>query len=221
MGMEISSGQPTVQVGGGYGNGMWGGDMGIMFLAFMAMMGGGGFGLGNRGPQVPNNIATTDTVNQAVQYSSLVDQNRDLGTQLGNVQAGIMQYVGDHYNELQRDVAANAVSIANVQAQQMQCCCEVKQEIASQTLKFTEQLAAMNLQQEQRFAALNERMYQSEIQRLRDQMAQQSQDMQDMRAEMRMSGVLRMPQGYAYNAGPGPFNAGPFPAPSFGMAAGF
>lgn len=35
--MEISSGQPNVTVGG---NGM-GGDWGIMFLAFLAMMGGG------------------------------------------------------------------------------------------------------------------------------------------------------------------------------------
>ena len=44
------------------------------------------------------------------------------------------------------------------------------------------------------------------IQQLRDQV-------QDLRADMRMQGVVRFPNGYAFNAGPGPFNAQPLPFP--------
>lgn len=205
--MEITSGQPNINVGGngmdGFGNGGWG----IMFLAFLAMMGGGFGGWGNRGsgPQIPNNIATTDTVNQAVQFSSLQDQNRDILTNEANMQANLMQYVGDHYNELQRDIAANAVTLANVQAHQMECCCEIKQQIAAQTLDFTKQLAQMNLEQEQRFSALNSKMDANTIQQLRDQVFAQSQQMQDMRAEMRSFGTIKYPNGFTYNAGNNPF----------------
>ena len=49
--MEITSGQPAINVGGNGGFG-FGGDAGIMFLAFLAMMGGFGGGWG-RGPMGP------------------------------------------------------------------------------------------------------------------------------------------------------------------------
>lgn len=189
--MEITSGQPNISVGGGYDSGFGGGSWGIMFLAFLAMMGGGGMWGGNR---VPNNVATTDTVNSAVQFSSLQDQNRDILTQIGNAQANTMQYVGDHYNELQRDIAANAVTLANLQAHQNECCCQIRQEIAAQTLRQQEQFGALQLQTEQKFAALNERMYQNEIQQLRDQMQ-----------AMREQNFVQYPRGFTYNAGNNPF----------------
>lgn len=209
MGMEISSGQPNISVGGGYGDGLgFGAGGGLMFLAFLAMMGMGGFGGwgGNHGPQIPNNIATTDTVNSAVQFSSLQDQNRDILNQISNSALNTNNVVQDKYSELQRDIAATAVTLANVQAQQAECCCAIKQEIAAQTLDFTKQLAQMNLEQEQRFAALNSKMDANTIQQLRDQV-------QDLRADMRMQGVVRFPNGYSFNAGPGPFNAQPLPFP--------
>ena len=138
--MEITSGQPNINVGGGYGYGDGFGGNGLMFLAFLAMMGGG---FGNRGPGVPSNVATTDTVNQAVQFSSLQDQNRDITGQIGQAQAYVSERVSDKYSELARDISANAVSIQQVLAQQAQCCCEVKQ-----------QIAALNLDNEKRFAGL-------------------------------------------------------------------
>lgn len=189
--MDITSGQPTLQVGGSNDTGGWG----IMFLAFLALLGGGGGGgfFGGRGNPLPNNIATTDTVNQAVQYSSLVDQNRDLTSQIGQVQSNTMQYVGDRYNELQRDISNNALSIANLAAQQQQCCSNIREAIANQTLRTTEQ-----------FATLQQRLDQQEIQQLRAQV-------NNLQNDLRMQGVIRYPQGYAYNAGPGPFQAAPFP----------
>ena len=71
----------------------------------------------------------------------------------------------------------------------------------------------MNLENEKRFNALSSKMDQNEIQRLRDQV-------QDLKADVRMQGVFRMPQGYTFNAGPGPFAAAPLPPVSgFGFGA--
>lgn len=199
--MEITSGQPNVMVGGGDA---FGGN-GLMFLAFLAMMGGGfgGFGF-NRGPMGPitgdQAPASAAQLQNSMNFNDLQDQNRDINNNVNNVYHDLAQNVSDKYMELQRDLAANQVGIQQVQAKQAECCCEIKQ-----------QIAGLNLENEKRFNAINSRLDQSEIQRLRDMLAQQSQNIQDLKADMRMQGVMRMPQGYTFNAGPGPFSAAPFP----------
>ena len=176
--MEITSGQPSIQVGGGYGNGMFGGDTGIMFLAFLAMMGGFG-GFGGRGPgfvptgdQAP---ASSAQLQNSMNFNDLQDQNRDINNNVNNVYHDLAANLSDKYSELQRDIAANAVTLANVQAANQQCCCQIKQDIA-----------ALNLENEKRFNHVEQKMDQSEIQRLRDALAQQSQNIQDLKADMRM-----------------------------------
>lgn len=210
MGMEISSGQPNINLGG---NGM-GGDWGIMFLAFLAMMGGGfgGWG-GNRGPMFPptgdQSPVSSAQFQSGMNMQNLADQNRDILGATNNVYHDITANLDNRYSELQRDIAANAVGIQQIQANTQQCCCQIKQEIA-----------ALNLENEKRFNALSSKMDQQEIQRLRDQLAMQSQSIQDLKSDIRMQGVFRMPQSYTFNAGPGPFSAQPLPPP-FPMAAGF
>lgn len=194
--MEITSGQPNITLGNGSNDG-FGNGWGIMFLAFLAMM-GGGFGGYGRSCNVPNNIATSDTVNNAVQFDLLQNQNRDIMSGINQAEGRTTQYINDRYSELQRDIAANAVTLANMQAHQSECCCAIKQEIAAQTLNFTQQMAAMNLEAEKRFNAINSKMDQQEIQRLRDEVT-------NLRCDMRMQGVVRYPNGFTYNAGNSPF----------------
>ena len=147
--MDITTGQPTLQVGG---NGM-GGDWGIMFLAFLAMMGGGfgGWG-GNRGPIGPVPVQTGDQApvssaqfQNGMNMQNLADQNRDILGATNNVYHDITANLDNRYAELQRDIAANAVGIQQVEANSQQCCCQIKQEIAAQTLKFSEMLNAQNV----------------------------------------------------------------------------
>lgn len=209
--MEITSGQPNVMVGG---NDAFGGN-GLMFLAFLAMMGGGfgGFGGWNRGPMGPMTgdqaPASSAQLQNSMNFNDLQDQNRDINNNVNSVYHDLAQNVSDKYSELQRDIAANAVSMQQVLAQQAQCCCDIKQ-----------QIAGLNLENEKRFNSLSNKMDQNEIQRLRDMLAQQSQNIQDLKADMRMQGVFRMPQGYTFNAGPGPFAGSPAPLP-FPFQPGF
>ena len=132
-------------------------------------------------------------------FNDLQDQNRDINNNVNQVYHDLSANFSDKYMELQRDIAANAVTLQQVQAKQAECCCAIKQEIAG-----------LNLENEKRFAALNNKLDQNEIQRLRDQV-------QDLKADVRMQGVFRMPQGYTFNAGPGPFAAAPLPPVGFAM----
>lgn len=209
--MEITSGQPNVMVGG---NDAFGGN-GLMFLAFLAMMGGGfgGFGGWNRGPMGPMTgdqaPASSAQLQNSMNFNDLQDQNRDINNNVNDVYHDLASNISDKYSELQRDIAANAVTMQQVLAKQAECCCDVKQ-----------QIAGLNLENEKRFNHVEQKMDQSEMQRLRDMLAQQSQNIQDLKADMRMQGVFRMPQGYTYNAGPGPFAGAPAPLP-FPFQPGF
>lgn len=181
--MEITSGQPNVMVGGGDA---FGGN-GLMFLAFLAMMGGGfgGFGF-NRGPMGPitgdQAPASSAQLQNSMNFNDLQDQNRDINNNVNNVYHDLNTSFMDKYSELQRDIAANAVTLANMNAQNQQCCCQIKQEIA-----------ALNLENEKRFNHVESKMDQSEIQRLRDALAQQSQNIQDLKADMRFASLRPQP----------------------------
>lgn len=182
--MEITSGQPAIQVGGG-GNGFIGNDGGLVFLAFLAMMGmGGGWFGGNRGPMMPMTgdqaPASSAQLQNSMNFNDLQDQNRDINNNINNVYHDLNSSFIDKYSELQRDIAANAVTLANMQAQNQMCCCEIKQ-----------QISALNLENEKRFNAISSKMDANTIQNLRDQLMQQSQDIQDLKADARMQAYFR------------------------------
>ena len=205
--MDITGATPTLSVGNNDG---FCGGFGMMFLAFLAIMGmGGGFFGGNRGPMMMPPMtgdqapASSAQLQNAMNFNDLQDQNRDINNNVNNIYHDLASNVSDKYMELQRDIAANAVMSQQILAKQAECCCEVKQ-----------QIAALNLENEKRFANLSSKMDQQEIQRLRDQLAQQSQNIQDLKSDIRMQGVFRMPQSYTFNAGPGPFGAQPLPFPA-------
>ena len=167
MGMEISSGQP-INVGG---NGM-GGDWGIMFLAFLAML-GGGFGAfgGNRGPmmqpmtgdQAP---ASSAQLQNNMNFNDLQDQNRDINNNVNNIYHDLNNSFMDKYSELQRDIAANAVTLQQVQFNSQQCCCQIKQEMAAQTLKFSEMMNAQNILMMQENQKTRDMLAQDKVERL-------------------------------------------------------
>ena len=136
--MDISSGTPLYV---GNGNGAMGGDWGIMFLAFLAMM-GGGFGGFNRGPMGPitgdQAPASSAQLQNAMNFNDLQDQNRDINNNVNNVYHDTVAYVGDKYMELQRD-------IESVRTQSIQCSFETQKQISDQTLKFSEMMNAQNM----------------------------------------------------------------------------
>ena len=192
--------------GDGFGNG-WGGM--IWLFAILAMMGGGfGWNGGGNG----NSNAIQNDINRGFDNQNLQAQTRDIlaavntasmtAVQTTNqVYHDIVGYVGDKYNELQRDVAGLAVGQANLLAHQNECLGGLSRQIMQNNYDAALRDAATNANivaqaqqikdmfQADKFEAMQNRINQLELQNA-------------------LAGVVRYPNGWTYNAGNSPFCGG-------------
>lgn len=193
---------------GDYGNG-WGGM--IWLFAILAMMGGGfNWGGANRGGY--EQYATRDQVQNGFDTQNLQAQTRDIlaavnAASMAGVQAtnqvyhDIVNYVGDKYGELQRDVAGLAVGQANLLAHQNDCCGGL-----------TRQIMQNNYDAALRDAATNAN-FTAQIQGVKDLIAQDKMEamqnrINQLELQNALAGVVRYPNGWTYNAGNSPFCGG-------------
>lgn len=191
--------------GDGFGNG-WGGM--IWLFAILAMC-GGGFNWGGNGN---NSNAIQNDINRGFDNQNLQAQSRDILAAItaGTAQAvaatnqvyhDITSFVGDKYNELQRDVAGLAVGQANILAHQNDCCCSI-----------TRQLMQNNYDAALRDAATNANIV-AQAQEIKDLFtANKFEAMQNrinqLELQNALQGVVRYPNGWTYNAGNSPFCGG-------------
>lgn len=182
-----------------------GGTNGMIWLfAILALMGGGFGGWGNNGFANAigyENLATSNEVQRGFDTQNIQAQTRDI---LQAVNNGTAQSVATTnqtfhdtlnamqglYNEVQRDVAANAVSIANLQANQNACCCDTKMLI--------QQTASDNaLQMSQMEARLTQKMDADKIESLQNKINK-------LELAQATNGMLKFPNSWSYGAGPFP-----------------
>lgn len=192
--------------GGGDGTGI----MAILFLIVL-MAGGGGFGFNNAiGYQ---NLATQNDVQRGFDALNLGNQSRDILTAVNNGTAqsvaatnqvfhDLVGYVGDKYNELDRDVLGVAASVQQSIANQNQCCCDTKMlisETAAQNrydaLKNTNELAAVTIGQTQKIL---DAMAQNKIEALQGRIAQ-------LELQAATGNTVKYPTSMSYDAGRSPF----------------
>ena len=177
----------------GFGFGDGGAFMWIFALLILA---GGGLngGWGNNGFANAigyENLATSNEVQRGFDNQNSMANQREILAAVNQNFHDTLGALTDKYGEIQRDIAAVAVSQANALANQNQCCCETKMLI--------QQTAADNaLQMAQMEARLNAKMDANEITSLRDQINQ-------LQLAQATSGVLRYPTSWTYNAGSSPF----------------
>ena len=189
--MALESGQPTIQVGGNNGWSSGGFDIGLLFLGLMMMGGWGGWG--GRGGGMPMNAATTEDVNAATQFGQLLDQGRDINSNTNRDFGQLSQNMSDKYMELQRDIAALAVTQANIQAKQQECCCETLRAIDAVTLRTTEQFAAMQAEVARQNQLTRDMITENQIQALRDRV-------QNLEANERLQGLFARMSGLPFGA---------------------
>lgn len=125
------------------GGGLW------LFAILALMWGGGGFGFGNAGFANAigyQNLATQNDVQRGFDNQNSMANQREIlnavtsGTAQtvaanNQVYHDIVNYVGDKYSELDRDVLGLGAGIQQVIANQNECCCSTKmliQETAAQ-----------------------------------------------------------------------------------------
>ena len=191
--------------GDGFGNG-WGGM--IWLFAILAMMGGGFGWNGGRGEQ----YATRDQVQNGFDTQNLQAQTRDIlaavnaasmtGVQTTNqVYHDIIGYVGDKYNELQRDVAGLAVGQANLLAHQNECCCGISRQIMQNNYDAALRDAATNAN----IVAQNQKILDAIM---GNKMEAMQNRINQLELQNQLAGVVRYPNGWTYNAGNSPFCGG-------------
>lgn len=179
---------------------------GIWLFAILALMWGGGFGgLGNAGFANAigyQNLATQNDVQRGFDNQNSMANQREILTAVTNGTAqsvattnqvfhDLVGYVGDKYNELDRDVLMVNSSIQQAIANQSQCCCDTKmliQETASQNRYDN----AMNTQK------ILDVLAQNKIEALQGKV-------QQLELANSLQNVVRYPNQLTYSLGGSPF----------------
>ena len=191
--------------GNEFGNG-WGGM--IWLFAILAMM-GGGFNWGGGANQ---QYATRDQVQNGFDTQNLQAQTRDI---MGAVTAGTAQavattnqvyhdvvgYVGDKYDELQRDIAGLAIGQANLLAHQNDCCGSLMRQLMQNNYDAAMRDAATNANIIAQAQGIKDMF-------MGDKMAAMQNRINQLELANQLQGVVRYPNGWTYNAGNSPFCGG-------------
>ena len=190
--------------GDGFGNG-WGGM--IWLFAILAMM-GGGFGWNGNGQQ----YATRDQVQNGFDTQNLQAQTRDILAAVNDASArgiatsnqvyhDVVGYVGDKYDELQRDIAGLAVGQANLLAHQNECCGSLTRQLMQNNYDAAMRDAATNANIVAQAQAIKDMF-------MNDKMEAMQNRINQLELANQLQGVVRYPNGLTYNAGNSPFCGG-------------
>ena len=201
----LSASDVALLSGNGFG-GFGGGLEGIIYLAIIAFMFGGGFGWG--GNNVANalgyeNLATSAEVQRGFDNQNSMANQREILAAVtnGTAQAvsatnqtfhdtlGIIQ---NRYDELARDISGLAVGQAQALANQNSCCCETKQMIMQSNYDGAMRDAATNAN------------FTAQIQSVKDMIAQDK--IESLQAKVNAlelaqatSGIVRYPTSTSYS----------------------
>ena len=164
----------------------------ILFL-FVLMSGGGGFGFGSRQGEFGQyaTAASQQDILFGQHFGRIDDRLTNIGNGICNLGYEMQGNIGQLGKEMA--LAQNGTNMAimqsanGIQAQLAECCCTTQRAIDG-----------VNANMEAKFAAL-------EKSQLEQRIAEQSARIASLEMDNRMYGVVRYPNGYAYNAGPSPF----------------
>lgn len=189
------------------------GGMGIWaFMIFALLFGGNGFGWGGNGFANAigyENLATSNEVQRGFDNQNAMANQREI---LSAVTSGTAQsvaatnqvfhdlvgYVGDKYSELQRDVAGLAVGQSALMAKEQECCCATLRAIDGVNYNNALNTAAINAKTTEQTQKILDAIAQDKIEALQSKV-------QSLELAQAMSGVVRYPNGWTYNAGTSPF----------------
>lgn len=196
---------------GGFGDGFGGGNsfvwiFGLLILMGMFNGGFGGFGTNAAATALGyENLATSNEVQRGFDNQNSMANEREI---LGAVNAGTAQSVAavnqtfhdnlmatqNLYNEVARDISNLQLGQANMAAQQQNCCCEIKMQVMQNDYNGAMRDAATNANFTAQIQSVKDMLAQDKIEALQAQV-------QALQMQNAMSGVLRFPNTWTYQAG--------------------
>lgn len=189
----------------------FGGDA-FMWIFALLILAGGGFGGWNNGFNNAigyENLATSGEVQRGFDNQNLQAQTRDI---LAAVNAGTAQSVAatnqtfhdnlaamqNLYNETSRDLSGLAMGQAQLLANQNECCCSTKMEIAQNRYEAAMNTAAINANTTEQTQKILDALQQNKIESLQAQVSA-------LELQNATQNVVRYPNSWTYNAGMSPF----------------
>ena len=199
-------------------NNYMGQDSPFLWIFALLILANGGFGnWGNNNFQNAigyENLATSNELQRGFDNQNLQNQTSAI---LAAVNSGTAQtvaasnqvfhdltgYVGDKYDELQRDVAGLAVGQANALANQNSCCCDIKMLIAEAIAGVNANIAQSKYEAAMNTAAINENIT-AQAQRMIDtyngnRMADMQSRINNLELQNQLSNVVRYPSNTFYS----------------------
>ena len=186
-------------------DGCWGGGGAwwIIILFLFVFMGGGLWGNNRQGDYGQYATAATQ---QEILYGQQFGQINDRLTNLGNGICSLGYDMQGNIGQLGKEIALGqsgltqtVMGIGNDLSRPLgDCCCENRLAVANLGAQMDRQTCDITTAIKAEGAATRALLQENTIQALRDQI-------NDLRMDNRMAGVVRYPNGLAYNAGPSPF----------------
>lgn len=190
------------------GMGIWG-----FLIIALFLLGGNGFGWGNNNGFANaigyENLATSNEVQRGFDNQNSMAQQREI---LSAVTTGtaesvaatnqsfhdVISYVGDKYNEVTRDLGNLAIGQANTLAKEQECCCSTLRAIDGVNYNQALNTASINANTTAQTQKILDAISTSKIETLQSKV-------NELQLAQAMSGVVRYPNGWTYNAGASPF----------------
>ena len=202
----LSLGDVAALSNGGFGG--LGGDLsGLIYLAVIFAMFGGGFGFGGfgGGNAAAVGMATQADMQAGFNQQNTMQQTRDI---LGAVTSGTAQTIAASTSnatgaiEAIKDGNANIIrefgtvesALTALSGNMQNCCCEVKQAVMQSNYDAAMRDAATNANLTAQIQSVKDQISQNKIEQLQAQINQ-------LTLQNAMSGVLKFPSAWAYNGG--------------------
>ena len=200
--MTVSdSGTPMVMGGDCFGGSgfIW------AFLIFALLMGNGGFFGGN---QNQTNALSAD-MQRGFDSQNTIANQREILSATNGVYHDVVATLGDKYSELARDIAGVNAGVSQAIANQCQLNGDLKLQIAETGYGVNSNIAQSRYDSALNTAAINATTT-AQTQKILDVLAQNKIEalqgkVNQLELQNAMSGVVKFPNAYTFNAGPGPF----------------
>jgi len=196
--------------GGGFGGGLGGGGGLLAIIVLLLVFGQGGFGANNFANAIGyNNLATQNDVQRGFDNQNSMANQREILNSVTNGTAqsvaatnqvfhDLVGYVGDKYNELDRDVLAVGAGIQQSIANQKECCCSTLRAIDGVNYNNALNTAAINANMTAQTQKVLDVITANQMDLLKGRIGQ-------LELQQAVAGVVRYPNSLAYNAGQSPF----------------
>ena len=181
------------------GDGFFGGNGGMFALLFLILIMGNGSWGASRGAF--GTEAIQNQMQQGFDNQNNMANQREILSATNQVYHDLVNYIGDKYSELDRDVLGISASIQNVIANQNQCCCNTLRAIDGVNYANAQNTASINANTTAQTQKILDAIAQNKVEAMQNRINQ-------LELAQAMNGVVKYPTEFAYNAGASPFCGG-------------